>query len=52
MNTSEGTENWEEEEAKFKQAFENMTDDDLMLTDGKKDDLLGKLLIRLGKTKD
>ena len=52
MNTTEGKENWEEEEDRFKQTFANMTDDELMLTDGKKDDMLGKLLNKLGRTKE
>ena len=31
--------------------FANLTDDDLMFAEGKKDEMLGKLEIKLGKSK-
>jgi uncharacterized protein YjbJ (UPF0337 family) len=51
-NTTELTGNWNTIKGKLKQKFSLLTDDDLMLVDGKKDELLGRLQIRLGKTKE
>ncbi|NCS82484.1 MAG: CsbD family protein, partial [Ignavibacteria bacterium] len=36
---------------KLKQQFANLTDDDLLLKDGKEDELVGRLQNKLGKTK-
>jgi uncharacterized protein YjbJ (UPF0337 family) len=44
--------NWNTQKGKLKQKFAILTDNDLMYEDGKKDEMLGKLQIRLGKTKD
>lgn len=44
--------NWNEIKGKLKQKFSMLTDDDLLLVDGKKDELLGRLQIKLGKTKE
>ena len=44
--------NWNEKKGKLKQKFANLTDDDLMFAEGKKDEMLGKLQIKLGKTKE
>ncbi len=44
--------NWNEMKGKLKQKFANLTDDDLMFEEGKRDEMLGKLQITLGKTKD
>jgi uncharacterized protein YjbJ (UPF0337 family) len=52
MNTTEIKGNWNEQKGKLKQKFAILTDDDLMLKDGKKDEMLGKLQIKLGKTKE
>lgn len=52
MNTTELKGNWNEQKGKLKQKFANLTDDDLMFADGKKDEMLGKLQIKLGKTKE
>lgn len=43
--------NWNETKGKLKQKFAILTDDDLLLVEGKKDELLGRLQVRLGKTK-
>jgi len=51
-NTIELTGNWNEIKGKLKQKFSFLTDDDLLLVDGKKDELLGRLQVRLGKTKE
>jgi uncharacterized protein YjbJ (UPF0337 family) len=52
MNTIEVKGNWNEQKGKLKQQFANLTDDDLMFAEGKKDEMLGKLQIKLGKTKE
>jgi uncharacterized protein YjbJ (UPF0337 family) len=52
MNKTELKGNWNEQKGKLKQKFAELTDDDLMHTEGKKDEMLGKLQIKLGKTKD
>jgi len=52
MNTTEVKGNWNEQKGKLKQQFANLTDDDLMFAEGKKDEMLGKLQIKLGKTKE
>jgi uncharacterized protein YjbJ (UPF0337 family) len=52
MNTTEAKGNWNEQKGKLKQKFAKLTDDDLMFEEGKKDEMLGKLQIKLGKTKE
>jgi uncharacterized protein YjbJ (UPF0337 family) len=52
MNTTEVKGNWNEQKGKLKQKFATLTDDDLMFAEGKKDEMLGRLQIKLGKTKD
>lgn len=44
--------NWNEQKGKLKQKFATLTDNDLMFEEGKKDEMLGKLQKKLGKTKD
>ena len=44
--------NWNEQKGKLKQKFATLTDNDLMFTEGKKDEMLGKLQIKLGKSKE
>lgn len=51
-NTTELKGNWNETKGKLKQKFALLTDDDLLLVEGKKDELFGRLQIKLGKTKD
>jgi len=43
---------WAEVKGKLKQKYAMLTDDDLLLVEGKKDELMGRLQIKLGKTKD
>jgi uncharacterized protein YjbJ (UPF0337 family) len=43
---------WNEIKGKLKQQYGNLTDDDLVFTDGKEDELLGRLQKKLGKSKD
>ena len=52
MNAQEAKGNWNEQKGKLKQQFAKLTDDDLMYEEGKKDEMLGKLQIKLGKTKE
>ena len=51
MNTKEIKGNWNEQKGKLKQKFASLTDDDLLFEEGKKDEMLGRLQIKLGKTK-
>lgn len=52
MNTTVAKGNWNEQKGKLKQKFANLTDDDLMFVEGKREEMMGKLQIKLGKTKD
>lgn len=44
--------NWNEQKGKLMQKFAILTDNDLMFAKGKKEEMLGKLQIKLGKTKE
>ena len=44
--------NWNKWKGKVKQAYGDMTDDDLKYEEGKDDELLGRLQKKTGKTKD
>ena len=46
------TGNWNEVKGKMKQAYGDLTDDDLKREDGKDDEFVGRLQQKLGKTKD
>ena len=52
MNTTEAKGNWNEQKGKLKQKFAALTDNDLLFLEGKKDEMLGRLQIKLGKTKE
>jgi len=52
MNSTGLKGNWEEQKGKLKQKFATLTDNDLLLLEGKKDEMLGRLQIKLGKTKE
>ena len=43
---------WNELKGKIKQAYGDLTDDDLTHEDGKDDEMLGKLQQKTGKTRD
>ena len=45
------TGNWNEQKGKLKQKFAVLTDNDLLFEEGKKEEMLGKLQVKLGKTK-
>ncbi|MAO63470.1 MAG: general stress protein CsbD [Balneola sp.] len=44
--------NWNELKGKLKQKYSELTDDDVAFTEGKEDELFGRLQKKLGKTKD
>ena len=52
MNTTEIKGNWNEQKGLLKQKFAVLTDDDLMFKEGKKDEMFGRIQIKLGKTKE
>lgn len=52
MNTTEMKGNWEEQKGKLKQKFANLIDDDFLFAEGKKEEMMGKLQIKLGKSKE
>lgn len=51
-NSTELQGNWNETKGKLKQKFAMLTDNDMLFADGKKDEMLGKIQIKLGKTKE
>lgn len=51
-NSTELKGNWNEIKGKLKQQYAQLTDNDLLITEGKKDEMLGRLQIKLGKTKE
>ncbi|MGL2964257.1 CsbD family protein [Flavobacterium sp. RSB2_4_14] len=52
MNSTELKGNWDVQKGKLKQKFSTLTDNDLTYLEGKKDEMLGKLEIKLGKSKE
>jgi uncharacterized protein YjbJ (UPF0337 family) len=52
MNSTEARGNWSEQKGKLKQRFAILTDNDLLFKEGKKDEMLGRIQIILGKTKE
>ncbi len=52
MNTKVIKGNWDEQKGKLKQKFAILTDNDLMFAEGKKDEMMGRIEIKLGKTKE
>ena len=44
--------NWNEVKGRLKQKYAQLTDDDLTFTEGKEDELLGRIQKRLGKDKE
>lgn len=52
MNTREIKGGWEEQKGKLKQKFAILTDNDLMFLEGKKEEMMGRLQVKLGKTKE
>ncbi|OZI06947.1 general stress protein CsbD [Siphonobacter sp. BAB-5385] len=52
MNETTLKGNWNELKGKIKQAYGDLTDDDLTYEEGKEDELWGRLQQKTGKTKD
>ena len=52
MNTLKLKGNWNEIAGKLKQKYANLTDDDLIFNQGKEEELLGRLQVKVGKTKE
>jgi len=51
INMTVVTGNWNEQKGKLKQKFAVLTDNDLLFEEGKKEEMLGKLQVKLGKSK-
>lgn len=52
MNKTEYKESWNEQKSKLKQKFAVLTDNDLLIEKGKKEEMIAKLQKKLGKSKD
>ena len=52
MNLSEQKESWDLTKGKLKNKFTLLTDIDLLLENGKVDEIIGRLQSKLGKTKE
>lgn len=52
MNNLQIKGNWNEKKGKLKKKYAELTDDDLQYTEGKSEELLGRLQKRLGISKD
>jgi uncharacterized protein YjbJ (UPF0337 family) len=52
MNTTNLKGQWDEQKGKLKQKFATLTDNDLLFVEGKKDEMMGRLEKKLGKTKE
>jgi uncharacterized protein YjbJ (UPF0337 family) len=50
-NSEEIKGNWNEMKGKLKQKYADLTEDDLLMEEGKEDETWGKLQQKLGKTK-
>ncbi len=51
-NLTELKGNWNETKGKLKQKYAILTDDDLLLVEGKQDEMIGRIQSKLGKTKE
>lgn len=51
-NITELEGNWNETKGKLKQRFAMLTDNDLLLVEGKQEEMMGRLQTKLGKTKE
>jgi uncharacterized protein YjbJ (UPF0337 family) len=52
MDSSEIKGNWNTSKGRLKQKFAILTDNDLLFAEGKKDEMIGRLQIKLGKSKE
>lgn len=51
-NMTELKGNWNEIKGKLKQKFAILTDNDVMFEEGKEEEMLGRIQIKIGKTKE
>lgn len=52
MNTETVRGSWNEQKGILKKRFAELTDNDFLFSMGEKDEMIGKLQIKLGKTKE
>lgn len=52
MNASEKKGNWDEQKSKLKEKFAALTENDLLFLKGKREEMIAKLQIKLGKTRE
>jgi uncharacterized protein YjbJ (UPF0337 family) len=52
MNTIIVKGTWNEQKGRLKQKFAVLTDNDLLFKEGKKEEMFGRLQLKLGKTKE
>jgi len=52
MDSTNVTGNWDEQKGILKQKIADLTNDEMMFTDDKKDEMYGNLEIRLSKSKE
>ena len=52
MNKTEVKGSWNKQKGRLRQKFAILTDNDLMFEEGKKEEMFGRLQIKLGKTKE
>ena len=52
ITTTEIKGHWNEVKGKLKKKYASLTDDDLLYVEGKQDEMLGKLQVKLGKSKE
>ncbi|KAJ9430925.1 MULTISPECIES: CsbD family protein [Enterobacterales] len=52
MNKDEASGNWKQFKGKFKEKWGKLTDDDMTVIEGKRDQLVGKIQERYGYAKD
>ncbi|AYP24769.1 MULTISPECIES: CsbD family protein [Pantoea] len=52
MNKDEASGNWKQFKGKMKEKWGKLTDDDMQVIEGKRDQLVGKIQERYGSTKD
>lgn len=52
MNTVVVKDNWSEQKAKLIKKYPELTEKDLAFEEGKKEEMMGRLQVKLGKTKE
>ena len=52
MDRSELRGNWEDQKRRLKATFATLTDNDFMFAKGHQEEMIGKLQMKLGKTKE